>query len=584
MPRAFTAFTSALVLSLAAPLAVRAQQPPQPEPSGQVEKSLRPSKEPFLVQEAAPPVITLPQRPDTRSPEDAKVKFMVHSLLITGNKVFRSAELYRLLPGGSAKQTREMTLAELKDVAAKITNHYRENGYGLAFAYVPAQEVLAGVVELVVMEGKIDKVLVTGNSHYSSEFIMDHVAGLQKTAMTLDDLERGLLTLNDYPGLKVGATLRAGDQPGTTDLYLSAEDEIPVALTFDYDNFGSRNVGENRVGAGVRFNNLFNDGHSMGLRSVSGVDAAEGQLTFGRADYLVPFRSGSKLLLYGSLYDYKAKGPLEILEPAGSGEVYGLMLSHPFYRSHLFTLGVDLGIEVKNLQQELLGQVTAEDHLRIGVLGGNLEWTDGADGRWIVQGHVRQGLGEVAGGMEKNDPDSSRFGADGDFTRFDILIYRIQKIFDWLHLIGKAYGQYCNDPLVISEQISIGGQDSVRGHDPFEFMGDRGYTATAELRAKLPFLDGINDPFKEGRTIVDMFQLAVFVDTGEAVRQDAAFGERAEQVLSGWGVGFRFDYPKVLSIRFDVGLPLSDEMVGGNGAVKDDNDPVFYASVILNLN
>lgn len=540
--------------------------------SGQVEQSLRrvPSEPPV---EAAAPRIELPSRKGAKAAEDSR-RIKVSRVVITGNEALSYDEIRPALPEGAG----ELTLGELRETADRVTALYRSKGFALAFAYLPAQDVKEGVVEIAVVEGKIGRVLVEGNSHFTSNFILDHMGEIQEpAALKIQELERSLLLLNEYQALRVRAMLRPGDAPGSTDLYLSAEDQMPLTLAFDFDNFGSETVGENRAGATVGFHNLWEAGHSLNMRGVTALDTSEGELGFGRIEYMVPFRSGTRILAYGSIYDYEAKGDLTVLEPTGNGTVFGATMSHAFLRGAEFSLWGDLGIEFKNLEQQLIGIETAHDKLRILIVGGRMELTDGWAGRWVASLQLRQGLGEIAGGLGDDDPDASRLNADGSFSSLNLLLYRLQRVTNWIHLIGKFNGQWAKEPLVVSEQFALGGNDSVRGYPPFEFMGDRGYTATFEARFKMPFLEGSGDPFEGNVSAFDIFQLAAFIDTGEMIREEALIGERHAQVLSGGGVGVRVDYPGTFSLRFDVAWPLTDI------EPSTDEDPTFYVSIILNI-
>jgi hemolysin activation/secretion protein len=570
------------VLAIAALAATAAQaQPPPPRPpgaqSGEVEQSIQKKQDPTQPKPGSQ-IQLPPQRPEMKSADDAKVTFKVEKFVITGNKSIPSETLYGVVAGAMGVVGQEMTLAQIKTEADNITRYYRARGFALSWAYVPAQEVKEGVVEIAVVEGRVDKVLVSGNDYYSADFILGHLSGLQSSAsLSLDELERGLLTLNDYPGLNVRAILRQGEAAGTTDLYLTAEDKFPVSLSFDFDNFGSDSVGTYRFGSFLEVFNLFDLGHSLNLRGVTALATDEGELASGRVGYDVPFGSGAHLSAFAQRYEYEAKGPISILEPTGDGDVYGLSLGYAFIRRDHMTVRVDAGYEHKNIEQQLLGFTTGDDRLRIATATGSFEWTDDWSGRWIATAQVRQGLGEFANGLAENDPDASRLGADGDFTKYVLTVYRLQKVLDWVHVIGKVHVQYAVDPLVVSEQIAIGGPDSVRGYPAFEFMGDRGYVASAELRVKIPWLSEVPDPMKPDRSLLDLVQLAGFFDIGEGIREEAFAFERDRKVLSGAGVGIRLNQPQWGSVRFDVAWPTS------HFAPSTDDDRMYYISVILNL-
>ncbi|WP_318531837.1 POTRA domain-containing protein, partial [Pseudomonas huaxiensis] len=59
---------------------------------------------------------------------------------------------------------RTVSLGELQAGANRITRLYRERGYPLARAYIPAQEIDGGVVQIAVMEGRFGEVGLNNTS------------------------------------------------------------------------------------------------------------------------------------------------------------------------------------------------------------------------------------------------------------------------------------------------------------------------------------------------------------------------------------------------------------------------------------
>jgi POTRA domain-containing ShlB-type protein len=93
-------------------------------------------------------------------------------------------------------------------LAGRITDLYREHGYILARAYVPAQEMRDGAVEIAVVEGRVGKIDINGLRHYNPEFVRRYVVPPPPgRVFEASALERGLLNLNDLPGLSVKSTL-----------------------------------------------------------------------------------------------------------------------------------------------------------------------------------------------------------------------------------------------------------------------------------------------------------------------------------------------------------------------------------------
>jgi len=520
-----------------------------------------------------PPTINVQDRPELKSADDSKVKLKLRSFRITGNVSFGTDELHALISDLEGKQ---VTLADLRAAARKITMYYRGKGYGLSWAYLPEQAVKDGDIEITIVEARIDRILVQGNTHYDTDFILNHVIGVQEQqSFELDTLERGLLSLNEYPGLSVSAKLAPGGAPGTSDLYLAVRDKYPVNVALDWDNYGADEVAENRLGLTVEAFNLFDLGHWVSFRGIEGF--GDGELSYVSGTYSIPFSNGARFSVYGSGYSYEAAGALVNFDPVGEGTTFGAALSYPFIKTVSLTFSPEIGYEHKNLTQELLDVETSDDRVRAVNVGARFEWNDNLDGRWLGSVFGRFGLEGFAGGLEADDPDASRLGAGGDFTKVNFTLYRLQRVATWVHLIGKFTYQYCADPLVVSEQMSLGGPDSVRGYPSFEVMGDRGYNATIEARIKLPFLDEIWDPFNDQRTLFDMVQLAVFADVGEAELEQPGVSEEDSTRLSGAGVGLRVSYPGRLTFRFDVGWPTSSQ------DPSTGDEPTYYMNLIMNL-
>src|SRR5439155_20734173 len=151
-------------------------------------------------------------------PTTPEARVRVQSIRITGTTVFPPEEL-RLLVASAEGQ--ELSLAEIGALAARITSYYRSRGYVIARAYVPPQRVQDGILEIAVLEGRIGKVEVQGATHYSADRIKAYAAPpKEEPVFNARQFERGMLLLNDLPGLKVESTLKPGTEVGTTDVAL----------------------------------------------------------------------------------------------------------------------------------------------------------------------------------------------------------------------------------------------------------------------------------------------------------------------------------------------------------------------------
>ena len=169
-------------------------QPTQPEPSTQ-----EPQTEPKS---------PAPSRQSTTAPAPAVIKGFVFS----GNTVIGNEQLQTVTQPFVGEV---LDLPVLEKAAQSVTDYYRKQGYTLALAYVPQQQIELGVVTLALLEGRIGDVTVNGNRHYSTAFIKRHFAQAEAEPVARNEsLERGLLLLNEYPSLKTSATLEPGNPLG----------------------------------------------------------------------------------------------------------------------------------------------------------------------------------------------------------------------------------------------------------------------------------------------------------------------------------------------------------------------------------
>ena len=450
-------------------------------------------------------------------------KVLVKAYKITGINVMAAAELESNL---APYVGREMDLADIEKVAEVVAAELRDRGYSLARAYIPAQEIKDGTVEIAVLEGRVGDIIVKGNQNYSSEFIKRGLTAVVRDgAIKQSSLEKSLLVLNEYPDLKATAVLEAGKEPGMTDIVVTVDDKLPLHLSMDYDNFGTESVSKNRFGMEVNLGRfLIVEGSSLSLRGVIGSDPKS--YHYGRASYLLPINSyGTKLGFLGYGGDFDVGQALAEFNITATTWGYGPYLTHPFIKTRTQNLTGEFGFESKDSTQFLLGSLLSRDKIRMLKAGLNYDWIDSTSRNFIALS-VFQGLSDALGAMDNNDTKSSRFGADNRFTKAYINWARVQRVMDRVSILLRGSGQVSTRPLVATEEFYIGGADSVRGYPLGEFLGDDGYNVSTELRVS-PL------PNQE------ILQLALFVDHGGVSIKDPPPGVKKSNQLTGAGYGFQ---------------------------------------------
>lgn len=481
-----------------------------------------------------------------------------------GNTVVSSTELESITQP-YVGQT--LDLPALEKVAESVAELYKRKGYTLASAYIPQQAIEAGKVQIAILEGRVGEITVTGNRYYSTEFIRGNFAqAMEDRVIRNVTLERALLLLNDYPDLKASAVLNPGSSIGSTNIQAKVEDKRPIHATLDYNNYGFNTISRNRFGAGIELGNALFDGATFKLNGIIGDHP--NQLQFLMGSYAIPLGvRGTKLVLSGSTGKFDVGAQLAALQIRGKINTYDISVTHPFIKTRFQTLMAEAGFASKDNRLFTLGSLAGHDGVRMAKLGINYDRLD-LSGRTYVSLYGFQGLGEVLGAMDNNAANSIRQGAgvDNRFTKGTLSVGRIQSLGHDILLVLKGNGQITTGPVVVIEQMLLGGPDSVRGYQLGERFVDEGYAVTAETR--IPLLP----------SILPSIQGAVFIDHGAGRSRNVQPGERSYSNLTGTGIGIQTELPYYsLRLRGDVGFPIGPKPSGGT--ISGDRSPTFYLQV-----
>jgi len=451
-------------------------------------------------------------------------KVAVKGFRFSGNSAIPEAELLPLVKDLAGK---ELDLAALDQAAGDISGYYRRKGYFVARAYLPAQEIKDGIVEIAVIEGRIGSVTVkrAPGMRLTEERAQQIVtaAAAPGQPITEKNVERGLLLLNDLPGVEVKSTLVPGATPGASDLVVEATEAGLVSGSVDVDNFGNRYTGRNRFGATLNINDPTGRGDQATLR---GMSSGSG-MTYGRASYMSPVgRYGTKLGVAVSDMHYKLGEEFTVLNASGDAQVYSLFGLHPFVRSRDMNVYGVAGYDYKTLKDDRAG-LNMDDKrinlLNIGVTGDARDGMGGG-GMWNYGLSYISGRLDLSGNATNQAFDQSATGQNtsGGYGKTNYNLSRLQRLSDRFSLYGNFNGQSASKNLDSSEKFILGGL-GVRAYPQGEAPGDEGYLLNLEARYDLPGLSSLGN-----------LQFVGFVDSG--------WTKLHKSPWPGWNAG-RPDYP-----------------------------------------
>ena len=487
------------------------------------------------VQQKAPPEIRIESGVAPVKPGAVESKILVNTLRITGAKAYSETELLALTGFVSGSN---LSLTDLRNMAAKITAHYAKQGYFAARAFLPAQQIKDNTVTFEVAEGQYGQTILRNESRLSNTQANRLLDGLKPgDPITNDPLESRLLLLSDTPGVEVKSTLVPGAAPGTSDLLVNITPGRLVTGSVDADNAGNRYTGEYRLGATVNLNNPLGLGDVASLRAITSGSG----LKYGRASYQVPFGRATIGAAYSQL-DYvlgKEFAPLGANGVATVASVYG---NYTLIRSRNTNLYAALNYDHKKFQDRVTLFSSVIDR-KINVLTGNLNGNhrDSLGGGGIST----FSLGLSAGTLDIQTPaalaaDAVSARTQGTYNKLAFTASRLQQVTNSLSFYAGISGQVASKNLDPAEKMSLGGMDGVRAYPQGEGFGDQGYLVNLEARLLLP----------KAERLPGSVNLIGFVDGGSVTinKNPWAPGPNSTN-LAAYGVGVTWNEPGNFMVR-----------------------------------
>ena len=421
-------------------------------------------------------------------PSDAKI--VVNSFKLEGDiKAVPTQELQNLLLDLINKS---LTFAQIQLAADRITNYYNEKGFFLAQAIIPKQEIQNGVVVILVNEGKLDSKepykINKKNLRMSESKVKAYLDESLKENLLKDSIERGLLNINDNPGVVASVNLEPGNEPGSTKIILDVKEGPLVQGGVTFDNYGNRYTGDLRASISVDINDPSTIGDHI---NILGTKAIEGDLNLKKISYDLPIGfSGLRAGTSYSVVDFKigkelTTNPLS----TGKAEDFNLNFKYPIYRSVSKTLMTNISYDKKYLYNTTTGSVTSDKEVDNYTFGITAQQIDGIFGGGFTQfnynfTHGDLDLSKIASSLT-SDQSATGYKTNGNFDKQNIQLSRIQQVTEKININFIGDAQFASKNLDSSEKMSLGGPSGVRAYPVGEASGDEGYKYSLDVKYNL---------------------------------------------------------------------------------------------------
>ena len=434
---------------------------------------------------------------------------------------------------------RTLTREELAALADHLAARAQET-YPLASAAIEPQTMRAGILRVRIDEGRIDEVELEG---FRNDALLASLRQLVTgNPVRANELETRLLIAGDIDGVSIEKT-RIVREDGRNILKLNGRYRRFRAQV-SLDNDSSKPIGPLELFGSMSANGVLSEDDSLQIFALGAVPELD-ELAFVRLRYSKRIgHTGTEFSLAGSFSRTMPGSYLAPLQIEGRSRWGSISVTQPLRRSRKSSVWLDGSLSYRKISQGRSQVLAREDRLTVAKLRlyGNARF---AGGTLRSSAAISQGL-DILDATRPGDPLSSRADADGTYTGLWLSTEWSRTIAAKLTIDVGVRSQLASQPVLISEEIGLGGAVFARGYDYSERSGDKGTMAYTELRYKIDRKIGP----------VRGVELYAFADGGTVRNLAGGFGGGS---LFSSGAGLRADVDRRTDASLEVAVPLSGD-------------------------
>ena len=459
----------------------------------------------------------------------------------------------------------------LTEIITAIQTLYNDQGYVTARVVVPKQNIQSGNLELKMLEGKIDEVIIDDDKFSDKMQELTAFPLLEGEVLNLNDINQGIYQINRLPSNNAAMKIIPSDEEGEANIYVQNQKRFPARATIGYDNLGNEFTGIRRTNFAGSFDNLLflNDAINLSYSTNLDDDSQQKDIKSFSSGISIPFG-------YNTLsYDYSRtefrgtnegiNGPIRL---TGFSQRNNATIDRVLLNEGNFRLLVQTSLTTKSSASYLNSEKidTSERKLTIGSVGLTISNYFKNGTNLYLKPTYYKGLRILD--AKQDDKNISAQTPKAQFDYFK-LYGSVSKRFVIPEFISKNQipftastefdSQYAKQTLFGTEQFAAGGYYSVRGFRENFITGDSGYYFRNKINIRLGDLIPIGWKIKKvdettavGTKFLHLNKFAIepFYDYGYVKNKYASNGDDGR--LSGAGIKTIFS-----SKYFDASLTYS---------------------------
>lgn len=481
---------------------------------------------------------------------------------IEGNSHIKSEILLPLL---NSYKNKKLTFNDMQIIATILTKKYREEGYIVARAYIPVQNMDDAILQIVVIEGKYGKFKLLNNSRVSTPFIQSTLDNSKEDGVINNSsLERALLNVNDIPGVIISnASIASGKSVGSSDFLITVdESQLYDGYTL-LNNYGGRYTGVNQLTLGLNIYSPLKIGDKF---SFTGLVSNESNLVDGSFSYSVPLNTTGLRAEVGYAHtNYTLYKEFKSLDATGSARRYYAKIMYPLVKKRAESLSLFIRAEKNTLSDETRStNLKLDKSTRVYRLGFDYSKTDLP---WFnLNQQLRASMLFTYGELTFTDDaqkslDEAGANTAGNFSKFNLSLQHDISLTSRINLENSLSLQHVLAPKNLdgSEDFSIGGAYGVKLYPNGEVSAENGYIFKTEAKYRLPYIGTL------------LQRIGCFYDRGRVDMQKrlATFQARTLQDI---GVAYYINYKNLFG-NIQVSWKIDNQKITTE---PDENYKILY--------
>ena len=474
-----------------------------------------------------------------------------------------------------------VSIASLNALARDVIMYYKNGGRPVVDVSIPEQDITNGVVYVVVTEARLGRVSFEGNRYFDSCVLGRYNTLRPGQHLSEYQMLDELRWYNESPFRRVNVEMRPGQNFGETDVVYKVKDRRPLQFYTGYDDTGTRATSLERLSFGAIWGNAFNRDHTLSYQLTGSPNFRD--TVAHSAVYTIPRPNRDKIVMYGSLannnpyiHPFWQKGYYY-----ETGALYDKKLRTYYWSNEeWYEHRANIGLQFKEVTSTLdfgmpdILPIFQNDPAQVAqiAVGYNARLFD-KYGLWSLGANIYMSPGGFSSGNCDDVMQQYRWGAVSKYTYGRIRLERYRDIFDRkFKLYLKGEGQAATGNLFTTEQLGMGGTNSVRGYDSYQLNFDNALLFTAELQTA-PKTLGLSRFLRTKEQ--DMFQAVVFYDHGLGWNNHAGVFDYKHESLNSIGAGFRYSLNPYFHVKFDYGWQLHRDIPNNYGSGRPHLSLIF---------